>query len=78
MKVVYQNIIIPAYVINLPERKDRLAHIQQQFLGKSEFDVTIMEACKHSIGAVGLWKSILKVIKIGVANEDDVIIFCLQ
>ncbi len=76
MKVVYQNIIIPAYVINLPERKDRLAHIQQQFLGKSEFDVTIMEACKHSIGAVGLWKSILKVIKIGVANEDDVIIFC--
>lgn len=72
----YENIIIPVYVINLLERKDRLSHIQQQFKGKNEFDVTIVEACKHSIGAVGLWESILKIIKIGIANEDDVIIIC--
>lgn len=73
---VYENIIIPTYVINLPERKDRLAHIQQQFAGKNEFDVRIVEACKHPIGAVGLWHSILKIIQIAIASDDDVIIIC--
>ena len=72
----YENIIIPTYVINLLERKDRLLHIQHQFEGKNEFDVTIIEACKHTIGAVGLWESILKIIKIAISNDDDVIIIC--
>lgn len=72
----YENIIIPTYVINLLERKDRLLHIQHEFEGKNEFDVTIIEACKHTIGAVGLWESILKIIKIAISNDDDVIIIC--
>jgi len=75
-KEAYQNIAIPTYIINLPERKDRLAHIQKQFENKSEFDITIMEACRHKVGAVGLWNSILKIINLAVQNEDDVIIIC--
>lgn len=42
----------------------------------TEFDVTIVEACKHSIGAVGLWNSILKIVQIAIAGDDDVIIIC--
>lgn len=76
MSDVYQNIIIPTYVINLKERTDRLTHIEQQFGGKSEFEVTIMEASKHAIGAVGLWQSILKIIKIALDSDDDAIIIC--
>jgi glycosyl transferase family 25 len=76
MKDVYENIVIPTYVINLSERKERLKHIQEQFKGKHEFDLFTIEACKHAIGAVGLWNSILKIIKMAMNNDDDVIIIC--
>ncbi|SEW52327.1 glycosyltransferase family 25 protein [Chitinophaga arvensicola] len=71
-----ENITIPTYVINLPERVERLQHIKSQFAEKPEFDVTIVEACKHEIGAYGLWQSILKIINMAVDNDDDVIIIC--
>jgi GR25 family glycosyltransferase involved in LPS biosynthesis len=67
---------IPTYVINLPERKERLAHIRQQFKGRNEFDVTIVPACKHAIVHYGLWLSIRKVIQLALENEDDVIVIC--
>jgi hypothetical protein len=71
-----ENITIPTYIINLPERTERKAHILRQFKHKPEFDVTIIEACKHDIGAVGLWLSIRKIIQMAIDNEDDVIIIC--
>lgn len=76
MSDVYLDIIIPTYVINIPERTDRFGHIQLQFDGRSEFDLMIVDACKHSSGAVALWQSILKIIKIAISKEDDVIIIC--
>lgn len=69
------NISIPTYVINLKSRQDRLKHIQSEFKNKSEFDITIIEAIQHEIGAVGLWKSFQEIIKIAIENDDDVIIF---
>lgn len=72
----YDNIVIPTYIINLPERTDRLEHIKKQFAEKDEFKVQIIEACKNPIGAVGLWETIRKIIKIAIENEDDVIIIC--
>jgi GR25 family glycosyltransferase involved in LPS biosynthesis len=72
----YDKIIIPTYVINLPERTERLEHIKQQFTGKPEFDVQIIEACKHEVGALGLWLSIRKIINLAIANDDDVIVIC--
>jgi len=72
----FSEFTIPTYVINLPERVDRLRHIKEQFSGRSEFDVTYINACKHEIGAVGLWNSIRKVIQMGIDNEDDVLIIC--
>lgn len=70
------NIIIPTYIINLPERQDRLKHIKKQFEGRSEFDITVVKAFKHEIGAVGLWQSMRKVIQMAINNDDDVIVIC--
>jgi hypothetical protein len=72
----YNNITIPTYVINLPERNERKAYIKKQFEGKDEFEVTITEAIKNTNGALGLWLSIRKIIQIAIANDDDVIIIC--
>lgn len=76
MNKTFEDVQIPTYVINLKERTERLEHIRQQFANKPEFDVHIVEACEHSIGAVGLWNSIVKVINMAIENEDDVIIVC--
>lgn len=73
---LYENITIPTYIINLPERKERLKHIRKEFVGKPEFDITLIEGCKHEVGAYGLWLSIRKIIKMAIQNEDDVIIIC--
>lgn len=73
---LYRQLVIPVYIINLPERTERLMHVKKQFDEKSEFDTIIVEACKHKIGAVGLWNSIIKVINMAIENDDDVIIIC--
>lgn len=67
---------IPTYVINLPERTDRLAHIRSQFEGREEFDVHMVEACRHSIGAVGLWQSVCGIVAAAKAADHDVILVC--
>ena len=72
----YHQIVIPVYIINLPERTERLDHIKKEFEGKKEFAPIIVEASKHKIGAVGLWNSIVKVINLAIENDDDVIIIC--
>lgn len=72
----FGNITIPTYIINLPERNDRRIHIEEQFKEKPEFDVTIIEACKHKIGSLGLWFSIRKIIEMAIRNNDDVIVIC--
>lgn len=65
---------IPTYVINMKERLDRKKHIIGEFKGRDEFDVTYMDACTHTIGAVGLWNSIVRIIRLALENEDDVIV----
>jgi GR25 family glycosyltransferase involved in LPS biosynthesis len=69
-------ICIPTYAINLPGRSERLAHIKAEFEGKPEFDLTIVEATEHQVGALGLWMSIRRVIQMAIDSDDDVIIIC--
>ena len=73
---MYSDISISTYIINLKERTDRLDYVLSQFAGKPEFDIHPVEACTHSIGAVGLWHSIVKIIHQVNDGEDDVIIIC--
>ncbi|GAA4309985.1 hypothetical protein [Compostibacter hankyongensis] len=70
----WDNIMIPTYVINL--RADLKSHIQKQFEGRSEFDLMIIESCKHKIKTIELWLSIRKIIEMAIKNKDDVIIIC--
>jgi hypothetical protein len=73
---MFEDISIPVFIINLKERTDRLDYVSKQFEGKSEFDVHVVEACEHKIGAIGLWQSMVKIIKQVYDGEDDIIIIC--
>lgn len=72
----YENAVIPTYIISLPERTERRSHIEKQFEGRNEFDITIVEACRQEIGAMRLWLSIRKVVQLAMQNDDDIIIIC--
>ncbi|MBS1917689.1 MAG: glycosyl transferase [Bacteroidetes bacterium] len=72
----YSNISIPTFIINLPERIDRRLHVLEQFRDKDEFDIQIVEGCKHEIGAIGLWMSIRKIVESALNNNEDIIIIC--
>ncbi|MFT4092476.1 MAG: hypothetical protein QM640_02465 [Niabella sp.] len=71
-----EEIVLPTYIINLPERADRLTHVLKQFEGKPEFGVTVVEACRHEVGAVGLWMSIRKIVEMAKEKSEDLIIIC--
>ena len=67
---------IPVYAINMKEREERRKHIVREFEGKPEFEFHLVEACTHSKGTIGLWNSIVKVIKMAKEQEEDVIVIC--
>lgn len=67
---------IPTYVINIPERTDRLEHIRKEFEGRPEFDLHILEASRHEIGAIGLWQSICRIITEAKRANEDFVLIC--
>lgn len=73
---MYEDISIPVFIINLKERTDRLAYVLKEFSGKNEFDIHLIEACKHKNGRMGLWQSIVKIINEVSNGDDDVVIIC--
>lgn len=75
-KHTHEEFYLPVYVINMRNRVERRSHIEKQFQGKPEFKLTWIEAIEHPIGAVGLWKSMVKVVETAIINDDDIIIIC--
>lgn len=69
-------IALAVYVINLPDRRERLEHIRSQFSGRREFEVTIVEASTHNRGATGLWTSIRRIIQMAQSTDEDLIVIC--
>lgn len=69
-------VTIPVHAINMKERTDRLAHIRRQFAGRPEFDLRIVEASRHEIGAVGLWHSICGIISRAREAGEDFVVIC--
>lgn len=67
---------IPTYIINLPERIERRAHMEKQFAGRDEFELHWVEAYRHRIGAVGLWQSIVRIIREAKINHEDAVLIC--
>ena len=50
----YDDVVIPVYVNNLPERQDRRDSIVRTFEGKPEFELHITPAIRKERGADGL------------------------
>lgn len=71
-----EDIALPTYIINLPNRTDRKRHIEIQFAERKEFDLHFVNACIHSRGNVGLWQSICKIVKKADMDGEDVILIC--
>lgn len=58
------------------ERVERKQHITKEFDNKEEFELNWVEASAHPIGAVGLWNSMIKIIKMAKEKGDDIIVIC--
>lgn len=72
----YTDYFLPVYAINLKSRSDRRKHIEEQFRGRPEFGLHIIEAVEDANGRVGLWKSMVKAVEMAIANNDDMMIIC--
>lgn len=70
------DVCFPVYAINLESRTERRENLKKQFASKSEFCVTYIDAVRHKIGAVGLWNSICKAVRLAQQRGEDVIILC--
>lgn len=71
-----EGVYIPIYAINMKSREKRRQHIVSQFEGRKEFDFHLVEACEHSKGTIGLWNSIVKIIRMAKEQKEKVIIIC--
>jgi len=67
---------LKTFVINLKHRNERKVHILKEFYGRDEFSVTITEACEHPRGFIGLWQSIVNVIRSVSDDVDEYILIC--
>ena len=70
------NTPITVYVLNLIEREDRYLSTKKQFANRLEFNLSIVPAIKHKIGAYGQWKSFIKIVMQEIKKNSDFFIFC--
>ncbi|MFC6101241.1 glycosyltransferase family 25 protein [Olivibacter domesticus] len=64
------------FIINLKSRDDRKDHILKEFQDKNIFNLTVIEAVKHSIGALGLWITVKGIVLQALNQELEMIIIC--
>ena len=67
---------VPTYIINLKSRIDRREHILQQFSGRDEFEISIVDAHVHEFGNIGLWNTIRHIVSDLTSQNDEIIIIC--
>lgn len=72
----YDNFFIPTYIINLPDKTDRLPFIKEQFEGRDEFDIKMVQVISHEKEKLGLWLTIRKIVEDAISNDDDLIVIC--
>ena len=61
--------------INLESRTERKNHIEIEFSDRHEFNLRIVQAIKHEVGAIGLWQSLIGVVKEMSLYDDEYFIF---
>ena len=57
--------------INLESRTERKNHIEIEFSDRHEFNLRIVQAIKHEVGAIGLWQSLIGVVKEMSLYDDE-------
>lgn len=67
---------IRSFVVNLNKRTDRREHTIQQFLNREEFQMKLVEAFEHPVGAIGLWRTIRHILIELVEPKDEYVILC--
>lgn len=67
---------ISVYIPNLTKRTDRKASIEKQFKNKNEFELNIVQAIEHKIGAFGLWQTFMKIVRNEYNKKSNFFIFC--
>lgn len=67
---------LPAYIINLEDRKDRLQHTLDQFRDKVEFNYNIVSTKKKKDGRLDLWNNLVKVVEKAKTLKMPFVIFC--
>ena len=67
---------MPIYAINLPERKDRKEHIVSEFNKRSEFELHFVNASRNSNSRLGLWQSIVKIVKMASEMSEQFVVLC--
>jgi GR25 family glycosyltransferase involved in LPS biosynthesis len=67
---------IPTYIINLRSRPERKIAVLQEFEGKPEYDITLVEAIPHEIGLHGLWATMKHILTSLAPNDTPYILIC--
>jgi len=67
---------IHTYAINLKKRIDRKLNLVREFEDKPEFTLKFIDAIENEIGAIGLWESIVKIIRDEAPSEAPYILIC--
>jgi glycosyl transferase family 25 len=67
---------VEVYAINLLKRYDRRSHIRKEFDNRNEFCLNLVTAIENDCGAVGLWNTIVHIVRNLVSKNDPYIIIC--
>lgn len=67
-----EGISIPVYIIKLNEED----YISVEFSGREEFDPIYIERMKNEYGQLDMWFTVKEIVRMGLENDDDVIIIC--
>lgn len=67
-----ESISVPIYVVKINEQDC----ISAEFSGRDEFDPIYVEGTKNAHGQLDMWLTLRDIVRMGVENDDDVIIVC--
>lgn len=73
-----ENVVLPTFIIAQKEEKKTHNAVINQFSGRYEFDVTIIEAFTYEAKEPGTWLGLKNIIKTAIENDEDVIIVCRE
>lgn len=67
---------LQVFCINLSERTDRRTHIEYEFSYQKKFDIHVVAALPHKVGAISLWQTIQHIVQNKINKDEDYFILC--